>query len=94
LMRGLGSMSNIEFQNMQAIGTSLGPQIGETGFTKELNRLIETTDKAIKATPSKTQSASGGGVILTDPTTGESFDASDLSAAEYQQALSDGLIEG
>lgn len=48
-MRGLGSMSNIEFQNMQAIGTSLGLGIGEKGFGEELQRIIDTTGNAVNS---------------------------------------------
>lgn len=47
-MRGLGSMSNIEFENMQAIGSALGVEIGEAGFTEELNRIIDTNEASVK----------------------------------------------
>lgn len=89
-MRGLGSMSNIEFQNMQAIGSALDTNMGEAGFGEELQRIIDTTGNAVSASPSKETA----GAVITNPATGESYDASDLTAEEYQQALNDGFEPG
>jgi hypothetical protein len=55
-MRGLGSMSNIEFQNMQAIGTALGLNMGQKGFEDELDRIIKTTGTAVNNSAGAKQS--------------------------------------
>ncbi len=93
-MRGLGSMSNIEFQNMQAIGSALGLNMGEKGFEDELQRIIDTTGTAVTNSAGAKQTGGGAGTVLVNPATGEGFDASDLSAEEYQQALDDGYAPG
>lgn len=58
-MRGLGSMSNIEFQNMQAIGSALGLNMGEKGFEEELQRIIDTTGTAVTNSAGAKQSEGG-----------------------------------
>lgn len=90
-MRGLGSMSNIEFQNMQAIGTALGLNMSDDGmfhgafrkerggFAKELQRIIDTTGTAIEAVPTTSAEAQTGtladGTVVTKNGDGTITDA-------------------
>ena len=46
-MRGLGAMSNIEFQNVQALATSLSLNMSELGFKKELEKIRTTFQTAV-----------------------------------------------
>lgn len=86
-MRGLGSMSNIEFQNVQAIATSLGLNSGEEGFKKELGRVRDIYTKAIANAEKEASSA------------GETRAEGDVRALvetagyDYEQMIADGLSE-
>lgn len=59
-LRGLGRVTQKEFDTLQASVTSLNTNLSETEFKKELNTLVETIDKKLTET-------SSSGVQVTDP---------------------------
>lgn len=94
-MRGLGALSDMEGQRISnSVSILSDPYIKEADYLAELTRLRDDLDAAAnrinQGTSAVDETQSTGRVNTLTDAQGNSFDASSLSDAEYQQALADG----
>jgi len=89
----LGNVSNIELGLLESALAGLDTAQGVEDFKGQLAKAkgsINRWREAQGAAALGTGQAPGGSRVLVSPT-GESFDASDLTPAEYQEAIADGF---
>lgn len=82
-----GAMSDKDLAFLNAIGSSLDVNMSEEQFNKELDRVIEKLGGG-----GTSSSATGGSKTLIKD--GQSYDASDMTQEEYDQAIADGYTPG
>lgn len=98
-MRGLGALSDMEGQRISnSVSILSDPYIKEADYLAELTRLRGDLDAAANRinqgidTGGVDETQSAGRVNTLTDAQGNSFDASSLSDAEYEEALADGLV--
>ena len=88
-LKGAGALSDAEGRTLEDAGTSLDASLPEADFRNELARV----KAALLKTSNISMGTSNRGGQLFDAQTGQTFDASNLTEEEYQEALADGLVQ-
>ncbi len=91
-LKGSGAISDFEFRVLKDAQSALGRNLNEEEFKKQLEKVRSALEnrKSSLSSFGSTVSAEPTSNILVSPD-GQSFDASDLTPEELQQALADGF---
>lgn len=103
-LKGSGAISDFEFKVLEQASTALARNLNDADFASELQKVRDTFQAALDRANAIEVSQNGGAPVnesqsagrvntLTDAQ-GNSFDASSLSDAEYEEALADGFVPG